>query len=85
MLSKDCSSSDDEDYVPTAKELKEAETNDQKETENELTGVALLKDLKRQREADDLFALMNEEDSKATKRQKIVTNTTTKLEGKQIT
>jgi len=28
MLPKDCSSSDDEDYVPTAKELKEAETND---------------------------------------------------------
>jgi len=39
--------------------------------------VALLKDLKRQREADDLFALMNEEDTLATKRQKSTTTNTT--------
>ena len=61
-------SSDDQDYVPTAKELKQAEEPDTKKRreassdDEQLTGVALLKEKKRQRDVDDLFALMNEQD-----------------------
>ena len=64
------SSSDDEDYVPTHKDLKKAGVADsiQEEHEQELTGIALIKEKKRLREVDDLFALMNEEDSYKPKR-----------------
>jgi len=47
MASKEYSSEDDEDYVPTQKELKEAEGENPETKEKSLTGVALLKDLKR--------------------------------------
>lgn len=45
----DSDSSDDQDYVPTAKELKQAEpSNRQVSSEDEqLTGIALLKEKKR--------------------------------------
>jgi hypothetical protein len=52
-------SSDDEDYVPSEDE-KSAEYKE--EDEPELTGIAALKERKRNREVDDLFELMNQED-----------------------
>jgi hypothetical protein len=75
MQQLDDSSSDDE-YVPTAKELRQAEETGPKvksglSSEDELTGIALLKAKKRQREVDDLFDLMNEEDDYTKKRQKV--------------
>lgn len=48
MASKEYSSEDDDDYVPTLKELKEAELERPTEDKNKvLTGVALLRDQKR--------------------------------------
>ena len=58
-------SEDDGEYVPTLKELKQAGVSDGESKDIEekvLTGIALLKDQKRQREVDDLFELMNQED-----------------------
>ena len=51
--------------MPTLKELKQAgvEPEESFKTEKVLTGIALIKDLKRQREVDDIFAMMNEDDS----------------------
>lgn len=51
--------------MPTLKELKQAgvEPEESHKTEKVLTGIALVKDLKRQREVDDIFAMMNEDDS----------------------
>lgn len=71
----DDSESDDFEYVPTAKELKQAgveSTSYGAPAPKELTGIALVKDQKRQREVDDIFAMMNQEDAfkNTTKRQK---------------
>ena len=63
-------SGEDDDYVPDAKAIKESEkelekqngTKSKLEDDKELTGLQLLKEKKRQKETDDLFDLMNEED-----------------------
>ena len=63
-------SEEDDDYVPDAKAIKESEkelekqngTKSKLEDDKELTGIQLLKEQKRQKETDDLFDLMNEED-----------------------
>lgn len=45
MASKEYSSEDDDDYVPTMKELKEADAEIPREDEEKvLTGIALLRD-----------------------------------------
>lgn len=72
----DSDSSEDDDYVPTAKDLKQAGVSDPDEpvAEKQLTGIALVKDQKRQREVDDIFAMMNEADDhfvNTNKRQKV--------------
>ena len=57
-------SSDDENYVPSEDEEKSEQKED---SEPELTGIAALKERKRNREVDDLFELMNQEDPFYTK------------------
>lgn len=64
MNKKDYDSSDDEDYVPS-EDIKESE--EKEESEPELTGIAALKERKRNREVDDIFELMNQEDPFYTK------------------
>lgn len=63
---------DDEDYVPEEKHKADVAAKDEQSSEEE-TGVAALKTKKRQREVDDLFDLMNEEDDllKAARARKI--------------
>lgn len=65
------SSSDDQDYVPSAKALKLADKETGTVVDKQLTGIDLVKEVKRIREVDDLFDLMNQEDDfYAKKRQK---------------
>ena len=73
QLIADYDSEDDQDYVPTAKELQKAGVSfpDEPKEDKQLTGIALVRDLKRQREVDDIFAMMNEEDNYTSKRQKV--------------
>ena len=59
----DSDSSDDEDYVPPEEKGNKAEEQQIKTVdEEELTGIAALKNRKRNREIDDIFDLMNAED-----------------------
>ena len=56
-MKQEYDSSDDEDYVPSEDAV--SEHPHEKSSEEELDGIAALKERKRNREVDDLFELMN--------------------------